>query len=75
MMPVVDMVGTGMNIVALREKAGKTVKDIQEVLCLATPNTIYKWQKGECLPTLDNLVILADFLGVTINDVIVTTRR
>lgn len=71
-MPVVDMAATGRNIVALREKNKKTVKDIQDVFGFATPQAIYKWQNGTALPTIDNLVILAMIFNVTINDIIVT---
>ena len=44
------------------------------LLTASTPNAIYKWQNGESLPTLDNLVILAEMLGVSIDEVIVTKR-
>ena len=32
-----------------------------------------KWQRGQALPTLDNLVVLAAVFGVTISDIIVCT--
>ena len=73
-MPVIDMAETGKNIVRLRKKVGLSVKDIQDCLQLLTPNAIYKWQNGECLPTLDNLVILAEMLGVSVDEVIVTRK-
>ena len=73
-MPVIDMAETGKNIIRLRKNAGLSVKDIQACLQLSTPNAIYKWQNGESLPTLDNLVILAVMLGVSIDEVIVTKR-
>ncbi len=50
------------------------MKDIQEGLKLSTPNTVYKWQNGECLPTIDNLVILAEILDVSMDEIIVTRR-
>ena len=70
-MPAVDMVATGMNINRLREDAGLTVKDIQMIFGFATPQAIYKWQHGVALPTVDNLVVLARILGVTIDEIIV----
>ena len=66
--------GDRKNIIRLRKNAGLSVKDIQTCLQLSTPNAIYKWQNGESLPTLDNLVILAEMLGVSIDEVIVTKR-
>ncbi len=73
-MPAIDMKATGENIVRLRKIRGITVKDIQESLKLSTPNTVYKWQNGECLPTIDNLVILAEILDVSMDEIIVTRR-
>lgn len=72
MSPAIDMVKTGQNIVALRKKAGLSVKDLQDAFGFSTPQAIYKWQQGLTLPTIDNLVILAVLLGVKIDDIIVT---
>ena len=35
------------------------------------PQAIYKWQNGCCLPSIDNLVILAAVLGTTVDDILV----
>jgi transcriptional regulator with XRE-family HTH domain len=70
--PVVDLIATGKNIKRIREASGISVRDIQDVLGFTNPQAIYKWQKGECLPTIDNLVILASVLGVTIDEILVT---
>ena len=72
--PKIDMTGTGANIKALRRNRNITVKDLQEMLGFNTPQAIFKWQRGESLPSLDNLVILADLFGVTISDIVVTTK-
>ena len=70
--PIIDLVATGKNIKRIREASGISVRDIQDVLGFTNPQAIYKWQKGECLPTIDNLVILASVLGVTIDEILVT---
>jgi len=49
-----------------------TVKDLQDAFGFGTPQTIYKWQQGMALPTIDNLVALATMLGVKIDDILVT---
>lgn len=72
-MPVIDMTATGQNIVRLRRQAGLSVRDLQAVFGFSNPQAIYKWQRGQALPTLDNLVVLAAVFGVTINDIIVCT--
>ena len=51
--PTIDMTGTGRNIVKLRQNAGFSVKDLQDIFGFATPNAIYKWQKGMAMPTAD----------------------
>ena len=70
-MPVIDMVATGKNIARLREAAGLTVKDLQDIFGFATPQAIYKWQHGAAMPTIDNLVVLAAVLAVTMDEIIV----
>ena len=69
--PSIDMTATGMNIVRLRRAAGVSVQDIQRVMGFSTPQAIYKWQRGAAMPTLDNLVVLAAMLGVTMDEIII----
>ena len=69
--PVIDMTATGINIARLRQNAGLTVKDLQDIFGFSTPQAIYKWQRGTAMPTVDNLVVLAAVFGVTIDDILV----
>ena len=69
--PVIDMTATGQNIVRLRKSAGLTVKDLQDIFGFATPQAIYKWQRGTAMPTLDNIAVLAAVFGVMIDDILV----
>ena len=69
--PVIDMTATGQNIVRLRKHAGLTVKDLQDIFGFATPQAIYKWQRGTAMPTLDNIAVLAAVFGVMIDDILV----
>lgn len=62
---------TGSNIARLRRNSGLTVRDVQDVLGFSTPQAIFKWQRGDCLPTVDNLVILAKLFHVTVNDILI----
>ena len=73
-LPRVNMTETGANITALRKSRNITVKHLQEVFGFNTPQAIFKWQRGETLPSIDNLVILAEVFGVTINEIVVTTK-
>lgn len=69
--PTIDMGRTGENISRLRKMAGVTVKELQTIFGFATPQAIYKWQRGTALPTIDNLVVLAAVLDVKIDDILV----
>ena len=66
-----NLVATGQNIVRLRKAAGLSVKDLQDIVGFATPQAIYKWQKGAAMPTIDNLVVLAMVFRVKMDDIIV----
>lgn len=70
--PVVNMKQTVLNIVMLREQRGITVKQLQGMMGFATPQAIYKWQHGDCLPTVDNLVVLSAIFAVPIDAILVT---
>ena len=72
--PFINTVATGQNINRMRIAAGMTVRDMQEVFGFATPQAIYKWIHGTALPTIDNLVILADVLDVTMDEIVVVNR-
>ena len=69
--PAINMIATGRNIRRLREKAGFSVKDIQDVFGFTTPQAIYKWQHGTAMPTIDNLVVLAAIFNVTVDEILV----
>ena len=69
--PVINMVATGQNITRLRMQAGLSVANLQQIFGFTTPQAIYKWQNGDSMPSLDNLVILASVLGVSMDDIIV----
>jgi len=69
--PVINMTSTGKNIMRLRENAGMTVKDLQNVFGFTTPQAIYKWQRGTAMPTIDNMVVLAAVFGVTIDEILI----
>ena len=74
-MPTIDMVATGKNIERLRKNAGISVRDLQNVFGFGTPQAIYKWQHGTAMPTIDNLVVLADVMQVRIDDILVVDRN
>ena len=70
----INTVATGQNINRLRVAAGLTVRDMQMAFGFSTPQAIYKWIHGTALPSIDNLVILADMLNVTMDEIVVVNR-
>ena len=69
--PVIDPVATGRNILNLRLARGLSVRDIQRFFNLNEPRAIYKWQKGQTLPSVDNLYALSALFRVTMDQIIV----
>lgn len=70
--PVINLIETGKNITRLMQKNGLKITDLQEVFGFEYPQAIYKWKRGECLPTVDNLIILAALFKTTVDEIIVT---
>ena len=70
----INMTETGNNIARLRKERGLSVRNVQEALGFNNPQAIFKWQRGESLPTLDNLVVLAEVLGTTLDEIVVKEK-
>lgn len=70
-LPTIDMAATGKNIARLREGVGLSVRALQAVLGFTSPQAIYKWQRGESLPSIDNLAALAAVLDVGLDDIVI----
>ena len=73
--PVIDLPATGENISRLRSERGLTVHDLQEFFGFEAPQAIYKWQRGQTLPTVDNLFALAALLNVPIDDILIPNHQ
>ena len=72
--PVIDLRATGDNIKRLRLERGMTVREIQTYFGFEEPQAIYKWQKGQCLPTVDNLYALGRLFQVSMDEILVPVR-
>ena len=69
--PVIDTTATGKNIARLRKEKGYSVAELQNWFGFESPQAIYKWQRGESLPSVDNLYALSILLEISMNDIIV----
>ena len=72
---VIDPVATGANIIRLRKERGLTVRDLQTYFGFEEPQAIYKWQRGQSLPSVDNLYALGALLDVPMDEILVESRR
>lgn len=71
--PVLDLEATGTKIKTLMKEKGITPRQLQVIMDFPYVQTIYNWFRGFNMPTIDNLVVLAQVLGVTMDDLVVTT--
>ena len=70
--PVLDLEATGTKIKTLMKQRGITPRQLQLILNFPYVQTVYNWFAGKNMPTLDNLVVLAQILDVTMDEIIVT---
>ena len=73
--PVLDMQATGARIRELRMLRHLRVEDISSFMGFDSPVAVYKWQRGESLPTVDNLFALSRLLDTPIDNILVPYER
>ena len=71
--PVIDVPATSKNLKSLRESHNITVTQVQKLLGMENPQSIYNWENSEnkYLHRLDNLVFLAKLYEVSIDELLV----
>ena len=70
--PMINLARTGENIKKIAKKNGYSADMIRDLLGISDRSNVYKWFRGEVLPTVDNLLAMSILFGVTINELIVT---
>lgn len=68
--PVIDVKATGARIKQLRKERHLKVEEVASFMGFETEQAIYKWQRGDSLPTVDNLFALSRLFETTIDDII-----
>ena len=68
--PVIDLNATGRNIDHMIRNSGYSVTDIADYLG-ATNSLVYRYMRGEVLPSIDRLLALSVLLDVTLNDLLI----
>lgn len=74
MLPTIDKERTGRWLKFLFQYKGLTVKEAKEYLSLTCVQTIYRWFKGETIPTVDNLYVLSELLDMPMDSLIIGSR-
>lgn len=67
----IDIVTTGANIKHLRQNAGLSVKQLTEMIGISSIQAVYRWERGEALPSIDNLMILSTIFNTPLDEIIV----
>lgn len=64
--PIIDIQAAGRRIRQLRISNHYSVEDVSGYMDFESVQTVYKWQRGESLPAVDNLYALSKLFGTTI---------
>lgn len=67
----IDQQRTGQKQKIMMKLAGYDVKYIQEYLNLSCPQPVYRWFKGQILPSVEKLCALSNLLGVHMEELLV----
>ena len=65
-----DTVATGLRIKRLMFERELTIRDVSDTMKVSF-QAVYRWQRGETLPTISNLYILGQLLGTGVDAMLV----
>ena len=68
--PILDAKATGARIKELRKAHHLKVEEVANFMGFESVQAVYKWQRGESLPTVDNLYALSKLFGTTVDDIL-----
>lgn len=66
----IDTEATGERIHALMKQKGLTIREVADAVSISS-QSVWKWCKGQTVPSLDNMVILSKILETGIDDIVV----
>ena len=69
-LPIVDAERTGATLKSKRKENGLSVTKVATALYV-DERSVYAWEKGERLPSVNTMLILSTLYGCTIDDLIV----
>ena len=73
--PVIDVKATGARIKELRKAHHLKVEDVARFMGFESEQAVYKWQRGDSLPTVDNLYALSVLFNTSVDDILMGTKE
>lgn len=68
--PVLDAKATGARIRELRKIHHLKVEEVARFMGFESEQAVYKWQRGDSLPTVDNLYALSRLFQTPVDDIL-----
>ena len=72
--PIIDLVATGARIRELKILNHLRVQDISDYMGFESVQSVYKWMRGESLPTVDNLYALSRLFGTSMDNILIEKK-
>lgn len=69
--PTINLKATGKRILQLRLERNLSIRELQTYFGFENPTAIYRWQRGDNLPSLDNMLALSKLFDVPIEEILV----
>ena len=67
---VLDAKRTGERIKELRKENHLTVEEVSLYMGFESVQAVYKWQRGDSLPSVDNLYALSQLFRTSVDDIL-----
>jgi DNA-binding transcriptional regulator YiaG len=69
--PMINQQQTGYNIKMLRKKYGISVKSLSNLLEFESVQSVYNWESGKTIPSLENLKLLSELFEKSIEEILI----
>lgn len=73
--PILDAKATGRRIRELRIENNLKVEDVARFMGFESEQAVYKWQRGDSLPSVDNLYALSRLFKTSVDDILKGSRE
>lgn len=73
--PVLNVKATGARIKELRKAHHLKVEEVARFMGFESEQAVYKWQRGDSLPTVDNLYALSRLFETSVDDILRGNRE